>query len=104
MFKILLSAFLVLGCLGSLTNAKPAIFEKEYLRSKLANGLQDNVNGGTGCATCTILVALTEQLAIVYNQTFEQSIEQLCSFFPQGLFRLACQQAVEQFGPVIITG
>ena len=104
MFKILLSTLLVLGCLGSLTSAKPAIVEKEYLRSKLASGLQDNVNGGTGCATCTIMVALTEQLAIVYNQTFDQAIEQLCSFLPKGIFRLACEQAVEQFGPVIITG
>lgn len=62
------------------------------------------VNGGKNCATCATLVGLTEQLSIVYNQSIENSLERLCGYLPDGIFRLACQQAVSNFGPVIIDG
>ena len=71
---------------------------------KISSGFND-VNGGTGCATCTILVALTEQLSIVYNQTIEKSLEKLCNFLPKdSIFKVTCLQAIDQFGPTIIDG
>ena len=63
-----------------------------------------DANGGRDCAYCTIVVGMSEQLAIVYNQTVEASLDQLCSFLPQGMFRTACTDAVNEFGPVIING
>ncbi len=69
-----------------------------------ANSLK-SVNGGTNCAACTIIVALAEQLSIVYNQTVEQSLDQICNFLPpNSIFKVTCQQAVEEFGPLIING
>ncbi len=63
-----------------------------------------SVNGGNNCLTCTIIVALVEQLSIVYNQTADRSLQALCKFLPQGLFRTTCQNLVKQFGAVIING
>lgn len=62
------------------------------------------VNGGSTCATCTVLVGLTEQLAILYNTSVENSLDRLCNYLPTGIFRLTCEQAVESFGPIIING
>ena len=63
------------------------------------------VNGGSNCAGCTIVVALTEQLAIVYNQTIEKSLQDICNFLPKdSIFQVACKQAIEEFGPAIIDG
>ena len=64
----------------------------------------EDVNGGTNCAACTIIVGLTEQLSIVYNTSIEDSLDRLCGYLPEGIFRLTCQQAVSTFGPVIIDG
>ena len=111
--RSLLLGVALIVCIASLGSASPtpkASFDLNYLKGLVemkigdAKKLGDNVNGGTNCAACTIVVALTEQLAIVYNQSIEKSIEQLCSFLPQGLFRFACQQAVVEFGPIIIAG
>ncbi|CAF0849277.1 unnamed protein product [Brachionus calyciflorus] len=63
-----------------------------------------SVNGGTNCAFCTIIVNLVEELALVYNDTVENSLNNLCNFLPEGLFRFTCNQAVETFGPIIIDG
>lgn len=62
------------------------------------------VNGGVPCATCSVIVSLTEQLALVYNQTVDKSLERLCSYLPSGIFRTACQAAIDEFGPTIISG
>jgi hypothetical protein len=50
------------------------------------------------------LVALVEQLSIVYNTSIEDSLDKFCNFLPSGLFRYTCQQAVEEYGPIIING
>lgn len=63
-----------------------------------------DVNGGTNCAVCTVLVTLVEQIAIVYNDTIEETLNNFCNYIPEGIFRLTCQQAVETFGPIIIDG
>ena len=62
------------------------------------------VNGGSMCLACTVLVTLTEELGIVYNETIDRSLERLCDYLPQGIFQLACQEAIETFGPLIIVG
>lgn len=65
----------------------------------------DGVNGGIGCAACTILVGMTEQLSIVYNQTIEKSLDDLCNFLPpNSIFKATCLQAVAEFAPAIING
>ena len=64
-----------------------------------------SVNGGTNCAGCTIVVALVEQLSIVYNQTIEKSLDNLCEFLPpNSIFKVTCLQAIVEFGPMIING
>ena len=67
-------------------------------------GLTDGFNGGSICFMCTALVGLTEQLAIVYNSTVEESVEKLCNFLPDGIFRITCKDAVIEFGPIFISG
>lgn len=78
----------------------PTIAKQESFRSKLLHG----ANGGYNCVICTALVALTEQLAIVYNETVDDSIEKLCNFLPNGIFKLTCKEAIIEFGPIIISG
>ena len=63
-----------------------------------------DANGGWNCLSCTVVVSLVEQLAIINNSTIEQSLDKLCNFLPAGLFRYSCQQAIELFGPIIING
>lgn len=63
-----------------------------------------SVNGGTDCAYCTIIVTMVEELSIVYNDTVEESLNNLCQFLPDGIFRKTCTEAVELYGPVIIDG
>ena len=75
-----------------------------HTRNSNLNKPKDDVNGGVNCAVCTIVVTLVEEIAIVYNDTIEESLNNLCLFLPEGIFRVTCQQAVETFGPVIIDG
>lgn len=71
---------------------------------KPATALTHGVNGGNNCIACTVIVAIVEQLGIVYNETVDASLERLCSYLPAGLFRDTCKDAVEKFGPIIISG
>lgn len=74
------------------------------VQSLKVRSLGDGVNGGVGCATCTVLIALVEQLSIVNNNTIEASLFKFCNNFPAGLLRLTCQQAVDEYADVIING
>ena len=85
----IIGSILFFLCLANLGNAKLEV---------------KAVNGGRNCATCTTFVGLTERLTIVYNQSIENSLDKLCGFLPQGIFRTACLQAVSAFGTVIIDG
>ena len=62
--------------------------------------LQD-VNGGTTCATCTVIVGLAEQLAEVYNVSIAEALAKYCAFFPSG-FQELCRSLVDIFAPQII--
>jgi hypothetical protein len=78
--------------------------EKHFPHPLSTSNQLTSVNGGNNCLTCTIIVALVEQLSIVYNQTAERSLQAMCKFLPLGLFRTTCQNLIKQFGMVIING
>ncbi|XP_059164454.1 acyloxyacyl hydrolase-like isoform X1 [Physella acuta] len=59
------------------------------------------VNGGSDCATCSVIVALVEQLTEFKNQTVIDTLEQLCSYLPVQ-FKPACDAALQTFGPALI--
>ena len=91
--------------LTSLTLAKNVdFFDPLHVDTLTKIDALKSVNGGNNCLTCTIIVALVEQLSIVYNQTAERSLQSLCKLLPEGLFRTTCQQAIKQFGSIIING
>lgn len=58
-------------------------------------------NGGIGCAACTIVTGLVEQLAEIYNISVADALAKFCAFLPSG-FQEACTTLVEEFGPVVI--
>ena len=108
MFKLYLT-FLTLFLFGLIatypqTRGDANLISKRIITSSSSSSTLTSVNGGNNCLTCTIIVALVEQLSIVYNQTAERSLQALCKFLPQGLFRTTCQNLVKQFGSVIING
>ena len=70
----------------------------------IARGGYADQNGGWNCISCTVVVSLVEQLAIINNSTIEQSLDKLCDMLPPGELQFACQQAVLIFGPVVING
>lgn len=39
-------------------------------------------NGGFSCATCTVLVGITEQLAQINNETVVDSLKRMCNYLP----------------------
>lgn len=59
------------------------------------------VNGGVACVACTAVVALTEQLSVVHNETFVEAYEKLCNVLPS-LYRNACVSLGEFYIPQII--
>lgn len=63
--------------------------------------LAGDQNGGVGCAACTIVTGLVEQLTEIYNISVADALAKFCDFLPSG-FREACTTLVEEFGPVVI--
>lgn len=57
----------------------------------------ESVNGGVGCATCSILLGLVDKLTIVYNETASESLERFCNFLP-GQYKVYCKAAIEFLG------
>ena len=68
---------------------------------KVPHFLTGGVNGGVGCAACTIVTGLVEQLAEIYQISIENALAKYCGFLPSG-FHEACEILVKDFGPVII--
>jgi hypothetical protein len=101
MFKI---TFCLLVSLALALNQSDALFIRDPGSSLLKKNNIGDVNGGTGCAVCTILIGLTEQLAFVYNTTVEKTLNQVCKLLPAGIFQIACNEAVKEYGAVIIEG
>ena len=98
-FYVLVAVLMLAGASSQMTLKKqPAQAHKKPV------DLKGGVNGGNACMVCTVLVSLTEQLSMIYNQTVDKSLDQLCNFLPAGLFRQSCVDAVNIFGPAIISG
>lgn len=66
------------------------------VEGRFPDNLSD-VNGGAGCATCSILLGLVDKLTIVYNETVDRSLERLCLFLPAP-YDLYCKVATEFLG------
>ena len=64
-------------------------------------GLPKGVNGGVACVTCTAVVALTEQLSVVHNETFVKAYKRVCDVLPSP-YRNACISLGEYYIPQII--
>ncbi|XP_021349956.1 acyloxyacyl hydrolase-like [Mizuhopecten yessoensis] len=58
-------------------------------------------NGGVSCATCTVIMGLTEQLSVIHNETIIHSLERLCNYLPDK-YRQQCQIFTEFFGSILI--
>ena len=63
--------------------------------------LPKGVNGGVGCLVCTAVVALTEQMSVVHNETFVESYDRLCNVLPE-LYRNACIALGKFYIPMIL--
>ena len=64
--------------------------------------LEIGVNGGYPCLICTFLVALIEQLAIVHGDSVDTTLKRVCEHLPHGIYRKACFEFVDMFGPAIV--
>ncbi len=47
-----------------------------------------DVNGGTTCATCSVLAGLAQQLAEIHNVSIADALDMLCKFLPEKLYPL----------------
>jgi hypothetical protein len=63
-----------------------------------------SINGGWYCLTCTVIISHIEQLAIIKDQTLEESLEKFCELIPEGLFRKSCENIVKIYGKYILNG
>lgn len=73
-------------------------------RSIESFGTLKEANGGVNCAVCSVLLTLVDELAVVYNDSIQVSLNKFCQYLPDGIFRVTCKEAVKTFGPVIIDG
>ena len=63
--------------------------------------LLKDVNGGTGCAVCTVLVGLMQQLAEIHNTSVSQALQMFCHYLPDQAQEV-CTEAVEALAPELI--
>ncbi|EGC34254.1 hypothetical protein DICPUDRAFT_153563 [Dictyostelium purpureum] len=69
-----------------------SIFQQDKLSS---------ANGGSHCAGCTIALTLVEQYSYIHNKTIEQSLDEICTFFPSNAGQV-CIWLVNTYGKSII--
>ena len=72
-------------------------FKKAEAHSK---SLGRGDNGGLPCATCTILLSISSQMAQIYNETTVESLTRLCTFLPK-TYQGECEALVEYLAPII---
>ena len=89
----LLAACLLLSC--GTASSLPG--EEHWLKRAL---LKD-VNGGTGCAVCTVLIGLVDQLTEIHNVSVAKAMDMFCHFLPEELQNL-CIDLVAEVAPVVI--
>jgi len=59
-------------------------------------------NGGISCATCTILLSITSQLAEIHNETISNALSRFCTYLPTS-YQSECQMISEFLAPIIET-
>ena len=57
-------------------------------------------NGGISCATCTILLSITSQLAEIYNETTPEALSRMCTYLPKN-YQSECDMIVQLLSPII---
>ena len=57
-------------------------------------------NGGISCATCTILLSISTQLAQIYNETTVESLTRFCTYLPKD-DQFECYELVRYLAPII---
>jgi len=62
---------------------------------------QKGLDWGVGCAACTMVVAIIEQMAYLHEKPVDTIMDMLCGYFPSG-FKEYCIQLVDQYGEDII--
>ena len=97
-----MSAFLIFAT-NSLTHSL-ALVAAMFGRALFGRGFfgLGDANGGSNCATCTVLVALLEQSASVHNATIDEEVAKICTIFPAGVIQNACKAVVDLYGPEVI--
>ncbi|XP_070574301.1 acyloxyacyl hydrolase-like [Ptychodera flava] len=61
----------------------------------------DDVNGGTDCAACTLIISIIDQLSLVYQESIDKAMQRLCSYLPDQ-YRSTCKSFITIAGPIII--
>ena len=90
-----------MAALSTVSLALLLLFSAPALAAGVPHFLRGGENGGIGCAGCTIVTALVEQLAEINNISIDDSLSKFCGFLPAG-FREACTAAVDKYGPVVV--
>lgn len=68
----------------------------------LTNGSSaGGANGGSDCASCTIVLGVVEHLSMLYNETIVQSLDRFCNYLPTE-FKAFCKEAVDFAGRISI--
>jgi acyloxyacyl hydrolase len=62
------------------------------------SSLKDNVNGGSPCAVCTIVIALIEQTSEINNVNASKGLAEICTLLPANLSK-ECTKLVDLLGP-----
>lgn len=70
-------------------------------RAWLKEMLLKDVNGGTGCAVCTVLSGLMQQLVEIHNTSVAQAMETFCTFLPEEA-QGVCREMVGGLAPELI--
>nr|XP_006816952.1 PREDICTED: acyloxyacyl hydrolase-like [Saccoglossus kowalevskii] len=68
---------------------------------KSTNRSLKDVNGGTDCAACTIIVSLIDQLSLVYSESIDQAMQRLCGYLPDQ-YNTVCKEFIYVAGPIIV--
>ncbi|KAM9971761.1 hypothetical protein ACTFIW_011744 [Dictyostelium discoideum] len=107
MKSVFVLLFIVLSVLINFTTAVniPVNGKSLEIKNKFQEFISNDVksaNGGTHCAACTIVLSLVNQYSGIHNKSIEDSLDELCSFFPDEAGSL-CTWLVNTYGEQIIS-
>ncbi|XP_052815063.1 acyloxyacyl hydrolase-like [Mya arenaria] len=61
-----------------------------------------DVNGGSTCAACDVVLGLVEQTSAIHNESLVKALERICNYLPDD-FQKSCKVFLEYIGPILIT-